>query len=81
VKIVQEASDAHSVAKVFSKSADFVEHKLESVPRYVRGQWLKRFLAMYEIYKWILPVRDGIVECGEFQGFGFPSLVKLSAIL
>jgi len=58
-----------------------VEHKLETFPRYVRRQQLKRFLAMYEIYKRILPVKGSIVECGVFRGFGFMTWVKLGAIL
>jgi Macrocin-O-methyltransferase (TylF) len=42
---------------------------------------LKRFLAMYEIFKLILPVKGSIVECGVFRGFSLMSWAKLSTIL
>jgi len=41
-----------------------VEIKLENFPKYVRRQHLKRFLALYEIYKRILPVKGSIVSAG-----------------
>jgi len=69
------------IADVFDQSPDTTEHKLATFPRYVRRQQLKRFLAMYEIYKMILPVKGSIVECGVFRGFGVMSWAKLSAIL
>ena len=70
-----------AIAEVFEASDDTVEDKLASFPRYVRRQQLKRFLAMYEIFKMILPVKGSIVECGVFRGFGFMSWFKLSTIL
>jgi hypothetical protein len=69
------------IAEIFERSSDSIEQKIEAFPRYVRRQHLKRFLAMYELYKRILPVKGSIVECGVFRGFGFMSWVKLSAIL
>jgi hypothetical protein len=47
----------------------------------VRRQHLKRFLALYEIFKLALPVKGSIVECGVFRGFGVMSWAKLSAML
>ena len=38
-------------------------------------------LALYELYKLIIPVKGSIVECGVFRGFGFMTWVKLAAIL
>jgi hypothetical protein len=76
-----EGAVGPAIAKVFDRSQDTTEQKLETFPRYVRRQHLKRFLAMYELYKRILPVKGSIVECGVFRGFGFMSWVKLSAIL
>ena len=58
-----------------------MEIRLENFPKYVRRQHLKRFLAMYEIMKLVLPVKGSIVECGVYRGFGLMSWAKLSAIL
>lgn len=70
-----------SIASIFDRSTDCTEIKLENFPRYVRRQHLKRFLALYEIFKIVLPVKGSIVECGVFRGFGFMSWAKLSTIL
>ena len=80
-KTPQEQAVGPAIAEIFSRSSDSVEQKLENFPRYVRRQHLKRFLAMYEIYKLVLPVKGSIVECGVFRGFGFMSWLKLGAIL
>ena len=69
------------IAEIFSKSQDSVEFKIECFPRYVRRQHLKRFLAMYEIFKRLLPVKGSIVECGVYGGFGLMSWAKISTIL
>lgn len=70
-----------SVERVFVNCADSIETKLENFPKYVRRQPLKRFLAMYEISKMILPVKGSIVECGVFRGFSVMAWAKLSTIL
>src|SRR6266478_4292552 len=66
---------------IFVACPDSIEHKLENFPKYVRRQHLKRFLALYELFKLILPVKGSIVECGVFRGFGLMSWAKLSAML
>ena len=58
-----------------------LENKLENFPKYVRRANLTRFLALYEIFKKILPVKGSIVECGVNRGFGTMTWAKLSAIL
>jgi hypothetical protein len=68
-------------ARIFESCPDSVEVKLENFPKYVRRQHLKRFLAMYEIFKLALPVKGSVVECGVFKGFGVMSWAKLSAML
>jgi hypothetical protein len=68
-------------ARIFDACQDSTEIKLENFPKYVRRQHLKRFLAMYEIFKLALPVKGSIVECGVFKGFGVMSWAKLSAML
>jgi hypothetical protein len=78
-----EAEEAvgRTVAKIFDESSDTTEVKLETFPKYARRQSLKRFLAMYEIFKRVLGVKGSIVECGVFRGFGLMSWAKLSTIL
>lgn len=66
---------------IFGESADSVEVRLESFPRYVRRQHLTRFLALYEIFKKVIQVKGSVVECGVFRGFGLMSWAKFSAIL
>lgn len=70
-----------NIQKIFEDCPDTVEVKLENFPKYVRRQHLKRFLALYEIFKLVLPVKGSIVECGVFKGFGLMSWAKLSTML
>jgi hypothetical protein len=75
----QEAGS--NIAKIFSACPDPLEARLENFPKYVRRQHLKRFLALYEIFKLVLPVKGSVVDCGVFRGFSFMSWAKLSAML
>lgn len=70
-----------NIQEIFETCLDPVEIKLENFPKYVRRQHLKRFLALYEIFKLVLPVKGSIVECGVFKGFGLMSWAKLSTML
>lgn len=70
-----------AIARIFERNPESIETKLENFPKYVRRQHLKRFLAMYEIFKLVLPVKGSVVECGVFRGFGVMSWAKLSAML
>jgi hypothetical protein len=76
-----EEETGKNVARIFEACPDPVEIKLENFPKYVRRQHLKRFLALYEIFKRVLPVKGSVVECGVFRGFGLMSWAKLSAML
>src|ERR1043165_6936399 len=69
------------IARIFDSCTDSVEVRLENFPKYVRRNHLKRFLAMYELFKMVLPVKGSVVECGVFRGFGLMSWAKLSTIL
>jgi hypothetical protein len=69
------------IERIFNACPDPVEIKLENFPKYVRRQHLKRFLAMYEIFKLVLPVKGSVVECGVFKGFGVMTWAKLSTML
>lgn len=70
-----------SIGAIFDYCNDSTDVKLENFPKYVRRQHLKRFLALYEIFKMVLPVKGSVVECGVYRGFGFMSWAKLSTIL
>lgn len=76
-----EKSVGKNIQDIFEACPDSVEVKLESFPKYVRRQHLKRFLALYEVFKLALPVKGSIIECGVFRGFGLMSWAKLSTIL
>src|SRR3954469_22519269 len=76
-----EAAVGPAIAGIFESSSDSTEAKLESFPKYVRRQQLKRFLSMYELFKLALPIKGSVVECGVFRGFGLMSWAKLSTIL
>jgi len=70
-----------NIERIFNACPDSVEVRLENFTKYVRRQHLKRFLALYEIFKLILPVKGSIVECGVFRGFGLMGWAKLSTML
>ena len=70
-----------NIERIFTECSDSVEIKLQNFPKYVRRQHLKRFLAMYELFKLVLPVKGSVVECGVFRGFGVMTWAKLSAML
>jgi hypothetical protein len=76
-----ENNESIRMKSCFDRNPDSWEKKIENFPKYVRRANLTRFLALYEIYKRILPVKGSIVECGVFRGFGIMSWAKLSAIL
>src|SRR4051812_44023197 len=80
-KTSQEQAVGPAIARIFEECRDSTEAKLESFPKYVRRQHLKRFLAMYELFKLALPIKGSVVECGVFRGFGVMSWAKLSTIL
>ncbi|WP_216361218.1 class I SAM-dependent methyltransferase [Caulobacter mirabilis] len=76
-----EALEAPRNRALFEANPSSWETKMENFPKYVRRQNLTRFLALYEIFKRILPVKGSIVECGVNHGFGLMSWAKFSAIL
>src|SRR5688500_2528846 len=80
-KTSSEQAVGPAVAHIFENCTDSLEDKLASFPKYARRNQLKRFLAMYELFKRALPVKGSVVECGVFRGFGLMSWAKLSTIL
>ncbi len=77
----EEKEVGKNIEHIFNACPDPIEIKLENFTKYVRRQHLKRFLAMYEIFKLILPIKGSIVECGVFNGFGVMTWAKLSTML
>lgn len=76
-----EALEASYNREQFDRNPESWEKKLENFPKYVRRQNLTRFLALYEIFSRVLPIKGSVVECGVNQGFGLMSWAKFSAIL
>jgi hypothetical protein len=69
------------IGRIFENSADPVDVKLETFPRYARRKTVTRFLALYEVFKQVLDVKGSIVECGVNRGFGTMSWGLFSAVL
>jgi hypothetical protein len=69
------------IARVFQESPGDLISKLENFPKYIRRQRVTRFIALYEIFKKVLPVKGSIVECGVYQGFGLMTWANLSAVM
>ncbi len=70
-----------NIGRIFQTSPDPVEVKLENFTKYVRRQHLKRFLAIYEIFKLVLPVKGSVIDCGVYKGFSLMGWAKLSVML
>lgn len=69
------------IEEVFLKCKDSVEIKLENFTKYIKRQKLTRLLAMYEIFKKVLPIKGSVVECGVFKGFSLMNWAQMSAVL
>jgi hypothetical protein len=76
-----EQQEAGRNRSCFERNPSSWETKVENFPKYVRRQNLTRFLALYELFKMVLPVKGSVVECGVNHGFGVMTWAKLSAIL
>jgi hypothetical protein len=76
-----EAGIPQRLARVFEDNPASIHDKLEHFPKYIRRQKVTRFLALYELFKLVLPVKGSIVECGVHQGFSLMSWAHFSAVL
>ncbi len=76
-----ESDESSLNEQCFKRNPADWEKKLESFPKYVKRQNLTRFLALYEIFKQVLPIKGSVIECGVYEGFGLMTWAKLSAIL
>lgn len=70
-----------ALAAAFEQSADSLEARLETFPRYARRKTITRFITLYELFKQVLTVKGSIVECGVFRGFGLMTWAHLSAVV
>jgi hypothetical protein len=76
-----EQQVGEEIERVFSKCPDSVEIKLQNFTKYIRRQNLTRMLALYELFKRVLPVKGSVVECGVHRGFGLMAWANMSAVL
>jgi len=67
--------------KVFNNCSDSLEVKLDNFTKYIRRQRLTRLLALYEIFKRVLPIKGSIVECGVYRGFSLMAWAQMSAVM
>lgn len=81
LRTAAEAEEASRNRALFEANPSSWEAKIENFPKYVRRQNLTRFLALYELFKRVLPIKGSVVEGGVHQGFGVMTWAKLSAIL
>jgi len=58
-----------------------VYEKLENFTNHISRQSTARFLALYEIYKLILPIHGSIIECGVNWGGGLMTFAQISECL
>ncbi|MBN1526358.1 MAG: class I SAM-dependent methyltransferase [Candidatus Omnitrophica bacterium] len=70
-----------SIEKVFNSSPDTIETKLDNFTKYIRRQRLTRLLALYEIFKRVIPIKGSIVECGVYRGFSLMAWAQMSAVM
>lgn len=76
-----ERDVGRDLVRIFEASSDQMEDRIANFPRYARRAHLTRFLALYELFKRVIPVKGSIVECGVFRGYSLFTWAKLSAIL
>lgn len=77
----EEQEATRNYARIFDKSLDSTETKLQNFSKYVRRQNVTRFLSCYEIFKKVLDIKGSIVECGVYRGGTLMSWALFSAIM
>jgi hypothetical protein len=68
------------VQESFEKSSIPLLDKLEAFPRFATKRSIARFLAKHEIFKQVIGITGGIVECGVLNGSGLFTWAQLSNI-
>ncbi len=80
-RTTEEKEIGKRLERIFNQCPDRVEVKLDNFPKYIRRQKLTRLLALYEIFKKVLPIKGSIVECGVYHGFSLMAWANMSAVL
>jgi hypothetical protein len=81
LRTAAEQEEAARNQTCFERNPSSWQTKMENFPKYVRRQNITRFLALYEIFKLVLPVKGSLIECGVNHGFGIMTWARLAAIL
>lgn len=76
-----EKQISKKLAQTFLNCPDKTEVKLDEFTKYIRRQKLTRLLALYELFKIVLPIKGSIIECGVHRGFGLMAWAQMSAVL
>lgn len=76
-----ERDESGKLRACFERNPTPFEMRMDNFPKYIRRQPMTRFLALYEIFKKVLPIKGSIIECGVHHGFGLMSWAKMSAIM
>lgn len=77
----REASFREQLDSYATHSAGTAFEKFENFPKYITRQSTARYLALYEIFKMILPVQGDIIEGGVNWGGGMMWFAQTSAAL
>lgn len=76
-----ERNESALLAEAFAANPLPPTQKLDHFVKWARRPALTRFLALYELYKRVLPVKGSVVDCGVHHGTSLMAWAKLSAIL
>ncbi|NBO23998.1 MAG: macrocin-O-methyltransferase [Chlamydiae bacterium] len=69
-----------NLERIFKQSKISPLDSCKLFPVFARRQWLKRFLAHYELYKMTLDIPGDIIELGVFKGSGLMTWANLLEI-
>lgn len=64
-----------------AQSGGAMVNKFENFPKYITRQSTARYLALYEVFKMVLPVQGDIIEAGVNWGGGIMWFAQMSAAL
>ncbi len=78
---VREVDYRRDMEQYIDDSSGTLVEKMENFPKYTSRQSMARYMALYEIFKLVLPVQGSIIECGVNWGGGLMMFAQLSSIL
>ena len=74
-------SSFYSAELFEQKSRKIRDQEFATFPKYVKRQYIARFLAQYEIFKRQLNIKGSVIECGVRTGGGLMTWAKISSTL